>query len=101
MPGPPEARAGDELTAAFAPGAVRVHALQETDAAPPAPDRITWTGTVASLEPIPGGVRIVAEEYPEIAVDCSSSVAVGVGVHPGARLSFALSPADLSVRSPV
>ncbi|MGO2745961.1 ABC transporter ATP-binding protein [Microbacterium sp.] len=95
FPSRPVARAGDELTAAFAPGAVRVRTL---DAAATDPALIEWTGTVQSLEPIPGGIRITCVEYPDIAVDCSSSAAVGIGVQPGARLSFALSPADTSVR---
>ena len=84
------ATVGDEMSAVFAPGAVRIGT---------AVDGIHWAGTVDSLEPIPGGVRITTLEHPGIAVDCSSSTAVSVGVRPGARLSFALSPADVSVRA--
>ena len=89
---PPVAGAtiGDEVSAVFAPGSVRIGT---------AVDGIHWTGTVESLEPIPGGVRITTLEHPEIAVDCSSSTAVSIGVRPGARLSFALSPTDVSVRA--
>jgi len=92
------ARAGDDLTAVFAPSAVRVRPHDASTDAGHAGDSALWVGTVHSLEPIPGGVRITTIEHPEIAVDCSSAVAVGVGVQPGARLSFALSPADVSVR---
>ncbi|MGP6169775.1 ABC transporter ATP-binding protein [Microbacterium sp. A204] len=94
LPAVEGAREGDELSAAFAPGAVRV---RNSDA--PRPDAaIGWTGSVHTLEPIPGGIRITTTEHPEIAVDCSSSAAVEVGLRPGARLSFALLPTDVSVR---
>lgn len=102
--------AGMALSAAFAPGAVRVRRVVDGADATGGGDgaQLTgpamgtsmahWTGTVQSLEPTPGGVRIRTEQYPEIAVDCSSSTAVDVGVRPGTRLAFSLAADDVSVR---
>lgn len=99
FPAGPDVTLGDALTAAFAPGSVRVDARADGAAFSTAPgDAVTWEGVVEALAPIPGGVRISTVEHPEIAVDCSSSTAVGVGVRPGVRLRFALSPTDISVR---
>ncbi|GGD67105.1 ABC transporter ATP-binding protein [Microbacterium murale] len=58
----------------------------------------TWTGTVAHFEAIPGGVRLFTAEHPDIAVDCSSMIAVDAGVRPDAVLSFSIDEQDVSVR---
>ncbi len=69
-----------------------------TDAAADAAGSVRWSATVHSLTATPGGIRIFTAEHPQIAVDCSSSAAVSLDLRPGARLSFSLSPADVSVR---
>lgn len=94
LPAPPGARDGDALSAAFAPGAVRIGPAD----APPFVAAIEWSGAVGTLDPIPGGIRITTVEHPEIAVDCSSATAVEVGLRQGVRLSLALLPTDVSVR---
>lgn len=96
---------GEAGTAVFSPGAVRIH----PDAASPSTGRRssstptdgppnTWTGTVSHFEAIPGGVRLFTAEHPDIAVDCSSMVAVDTGVRPDAVLTFSIQEQDVSVR---
>ncbi len=95
---------GDAGTAVFSPGAVRVHpgAARASETMPasgePGAAPNTWTGTVAHLEAIPGGVRLFTAEYPDIAVDCSSMAAVDVGIRPDAVLTFSVLEQDVSVR---
>ncbi|MFC4137972.1 MULTISPECIES: ABC transporter ATP-binding protein [unclassified Microbacterium] len=85
---------GAAATIAFAPGSVRI---QQPDAAATTAAN-TWEGTVATLEPLPGGMRLRTAEQPGIAVDCPSTVAVAAGVAPGVRLRFTVHPDDVSVR---
>ncbi|UJP09802.1 ABC transporter ATP-binding protein [Microbacterium sp. KUDC0406] len=84
-------------TVAFAPGSVRI---QRADAPASAASvgSNAWEGTVVTLEPLPGGMRLRTVEHPEIAVDCPSTVAVAAGVAPGVRLRFTVHPDDVSVR---
>ncbi|MFE6734823.1 ABC transporter ATP-binding protein [Microbacterium sp. NPDC057650] len=85
---------GAAATVAFAPGSVRI---QRSDTAATTAAN-TWEGTVATLEPLPGGMRLRSTEQPGIAVDCPSTVAVAAGVAPGVRLRFTVHPDDVSVR---
>lgn len=86
-------------TVVFAPSAVRLHALP-----PAAPQRAsddpvnTWTGTVGTMEPTPGGIRLTTLEQPDIIVDCPSPAALALGVRPGIRFGFSVAPDDVSVR---
>ncbi|MGH3703232.1 MAG: molybdenum ABC transporter ATP-binding protein, partial [Agromyces sp.] len=92
-------RAGDPASAVFSPASV--HVQPEASAHPaPAPSAVEnrWSGTVSTIEPAPGGVRIVTAEHPAIAVDVPTAAAVAFDLEPGARLSFAVAPADVSVR---
>jgi molybdate transport system ATP-binding protein len=89
-------REGERGTAVFAPGSVRVRAAR-TAPGPPAPNR--WTGTVALLEPLPGGIRVHTAEQPGIAVDCPSTAAVALGLRPGLPLAFEVAVEDVSVRT--
>lgn len=96
--------AGETGTAVFSPGAVRIRQVRASAADDPVPGGDdatpnTWTGTVAHLEPISGGVRIFTVEHPDIAVDCSSMTAVDNGVQPDAVLSFSILEQDVSVRN--
>lgn len=95
---------GEVGTAVFSPGAVRIRPVPASAAGDPVPGGEdatpnTWIGTVAHLEPIPGGVRLFTAEHPDIAVDCSSMAAVDNGVQPDAVLSFSILEQDVSVRS--
>ncbi|GAB6856263.1 sulfate/molybdate ABC transporter ATP-binding protein [Microbacterium xylanilyticum] len=87
--------AGQAATAVFSPGSVRVEAASAADSAAPANQ---WTGRVAQLDPIPGGIRLRTAEHPGIAVDCPSTHAVALGLHPGQRLSFRVDETDVSLR---
>lgn len=95
---------GDTGTAVFSPGAIRIHPAQATPSASAADQNVgsitpnCWTGTVAHLEAIPGGLRFFTTEHPDIAVDCSSMTAVDRGVRPDAVLSFSILDQDVSVR---
>ncbi|MDQ0643422.1 sulfate/molybdate ABC transporter ATP-binding protein [Microbacterium murale] len=93
-----ELRPGDAGTAVFSPGAVRIHQAAHRDITMIDTPPNTWTGTVAHLESIPGGVRLFTTEHPSIAVDCSSMTAVEAGVRPDAVLSFSILAQDVSVR---
>ncbi|MFJ4165327.1 sulfate/molybdate ABC transporter ATP-binding protein [Microbacterium sp. NPDC089698] len=98
-------RAGETGSAVFAPGSVRVDPLDEsgglgrtaTPESAPSPNR--WTGRVAQLDPIPGGIRLHTAEHPRVAVDCPSTHAVNLGLRPGQHLSFRIEEADVSIRS--
>jgi molybdate transport system ATP-binding protein len=79
----------------FSPGSVRVEVAAPEDAAAVANE---WTGRVAQLDPIPGGIRLHTAEHPEIAVDCPSTHAVALGLHPGQLLTFRVAEADVSLR---
>ena len=95
---------GDAGTAVFSPGAVRVRrgAASASETLPASGEHgivpNTWTGTVAHLEAIPGGVRLFTAEHPGIAVDCSSMAAVDAGIRPDAVLAFSVLEQDVSVR---
>ncbi|MGN8026669.1 ATP-binding cassette domain-containing protein [Microbacterium sp. 22242] len=91
-------RDGEHGTAVFAPGSVRVRAMPVAPAAAEPNGVNRWSGTVALLEPLPGGIRVHTVEQPGIAVDCPSTVAVTVGLRPGLPLAFELSADDVSVR---
>jgi len=84
---------GADATIVFAPSSVRLRAADDSIAAPN-----SWTGTVATLEPLPGGMRLRTAEHPAIAIDCPSTTAVTNGVAPGIRLGFTIHPDDVSVR---
>ena len=60
------------------PGA-RLHAAV-ADGEPPSTN--PGTGTVATLEPLPGGIRLRTAEHPAIAIDCPSTAAVRTGWRP-------------------
>ncbi|MDQ4215306.1 ABC transporter ATP-binding protein [Microbacterium capsulatum] len=88
---------GERGSVVFAPGSVRVHALPDDPGAVVGrPNH--WMGSVAQLEPVPGGIRLFTAEQPGIAVDCPSTVAVAVGLRPGLRLAFSVAAEDVSVR---
>jgi len=87
---------GEAGTAVFSPGSVRIHRPSDARLAGAAAN--SWTGTVAHLEAIPGGVRLFTAEHPELAVDCSSKTAVDAGVQLGHALHFTIDPDDVSVR---
>jgi len=98
-------RAGETGSVVFAPGSVRVDppidsgrpGLPANPGSAPVPNR--WTGRVAQLDPIPGGIRLHTAEHPGVAVDCPSTHAVGLGLRPGQRLSFRIDEADVSLRA--
>lgn len=99
---------GDHGSAVFAPGSVRVraagsatnsHPIAPAAATPSAPAVNRWAGTVRTLEPSPGGVRIITEEHPDLAIDCPSSVAVRLDLDPGTQLEFSVSEEDVSIRA--
>ncbi|OZB82597.1 MAG: hypothetical protein B7X41_09135 [Microbacterium sp. 14-71-5] len=98
-------RADEAGSVVFAPGSVRVDPLAGPTSAslPAAPDPASapnrWIGRVAQLDPIPGGIRLHTAEHPGIAVDCPSTHAVGLGLHPGQRLSFRIDEGDVSIRT--
>src|SRR5690606_37321497 len=87
---------GEPGTGVFAPGSVRIHAA---DAGGEASAVNRWRGTVATLDPAPGGVRLFTAEHPEIAVECPSTTALALGIRPGTELTFTVDADDVSVRS--
>lgn len=91
------AAAGMPASAVFSPGAVHVVPAMEQEPATSAPNR--WRGTVATLRPVPGGVRIGIAEHPALAVDVPSAAAVSLDLTTGARLEFSIPAADVSVRN--
>ena len=98
-------QAGEAGSVVFAPGSVRMDpvggsgspALSTTPDSGPVPNH--WTGRVAQLDPVPGGIRLHTAEHPGVAVDCPSMHAVGLGLHPGQRLSFRIDEGDVSIRA--
>ncbi|MFB7844189.1 ABC transporter ATP-binding protein [Microbacterium sp. NPDC056052] len=98
-------QAGEAGSVVFAPGSVRMDPLGDsgspglsaTPDSASAPNR--WTGRVAQLDPVPGGIRLHTAEHPGVAVDCPSTHAVGLGLHPGQRLSFRIDEGDVSIRA--
>lgn len=93
---------GEELTSGtagscvFAPGSVRIHKDEQVAMAASTTNR--WSGAVAMMEPVPGGIRLFTAEHPHIAVDCPSTTALALGIRPGVRLSFSIDADDVSVR---
>jgi molybdate transport system ATP-binding protein len=92
--------AGVAATAVFSPGSVHVTPVERDDDGASV-DRSSnrWVGTVALLSPAPGGVRIVTTEHPDLTVDVPSAAAVSLDLAPGARLAFAVTESDVSVRA--
>lgn len=84
-------------TCVFAPGSVRIHHAPEQVGDASAVNG--WRGTVAMMDPVPGGIRLFTAEHPRIAVDCPSTTALALGIRLGTSLSFSIAPDDLSVRS--
>jgi len=87
---------GEPGTCVFAPGSVRVHpgdAQYETSAVN------RWRGTVSTVDPVPGGVRLFTTEHPEIAVETPATTALKLGIRPGTPLAFTIDVDDVSVRS--
>ncbi|WP_022893035.1 ABC transporter ATP-binding protein [Agromyces subbeticus] len=92
--------AGNAASAVFGPGSVRVApAGGERIAAVDTLDPNRWVGTIAQLEPTPGGVRIVTNEHPDVAVDVPSATAVTLDLAAGSHLAFEVPASDVSVRS--
>lgn len=98
---------GEAGTAVFSPGSVRIHSdpamlsphVGDSSSFSDVSAPNSWTGTITHLEPIPGGVRLFTAQHPDIAVDCSSMIAVDRGVRPEAVLSFSILEQDVSVRN--
>ena len=90
---------GEAGSVVFAPGSVRMESLEAHGDVGSATDPNRWTGRVAQLDPIPGGIRLHTAEHPEVAVDCPSTHAVTLGLHPGQRLAFRIDESDVSVRA--
>ncbi|MFD6055456.1 ABC transporter ATP-binding protein [Agromyces sp. NPDC060279] len=89
---------GARASAVFAPGAVHVRPARPAAAGGEHAVANHWSGTVASLEPTGGGVRIVTAEHPGVAVDVPTAAAVALDLEAGAALVFRIEPADVSVR---
>ncbi|MBS1675456.1 MAG: ATP-binding cassette domain-containing protein [Actinobacteria bacterium] len=91
---------GEAGSVVFAPGSVRVSAdgAGGGAGAEGSGGFGTWSGTVAELDPIAGGLRLRTAEQPEVAVDCPSTHAVALGLQIGLRVRFDLDPADVSIR---
>jgi molybdate transport system ATP-binding protein len=88
---------GARASAVFAPGAV--HVVPGAAAATGGDAEANhWSGTVASLEPTGGGVRIVTAEQPGVAVDVPTAAAVALDLEAGAALAFRIEAADVSLR---
>lgn len=90
---------GEAGSVVFAPGSVRVHEIGSADDVRSASGPNRWTGHIAQLDPIPGGIRLRTAEHADIAVHCPSTHAVTLGLHPGQHLAFRIDDADVSVRS--
>ncbi|MFB9309054.1 molybdate transport system ATP-binding protein [Agromyces hippuratus] len=87
---------GTRVAAVFGPGAVHV---APTVPGEPAASVNSWTGTVAVLQPVPGGVRIGIAEHPRLFVDVPSAAAVSLDLSTGARLGFTIPATEVSVRA--
>ena len=90
--------AGERGSVAFAPGAVRVHALPADGGEAETDTPNTWIGTIDLMEPASGGIRLTTAETPEIAVLCPSSTAAELGVAPGRAVAFHVPEGEVSVR---
>lgn len=86
---------GDASTCVFAPGSVRIHE-DRGQCVEASVNR--WRGTVAMMDPVPGGIRLFTAEHPNIAVECPSTTALTLGIRPGVSLSFSIDSEDVSVR---
>ncbi|MGW9631623.1 sulfate/molybdate ABC transporter ATP-binding protein [Agromyces sp. NPDC055520] len=86
---------GTSASAVFSPGAVHVSPAGQGEHAASVN---RWIGTVAVLQPVPGGVRIGTAEHPGLAVDVPSAAAVSLDLASGARLAFSVPAAEVSVR---
>ncbi|MCD2442929.1 ATP-binding cassette domain-containing protein [Agromyces sp. SYSU K20354] len=94
-------RVGTPASVVFSPASVHARAAASADpsqAADSAPADNAWLGAVASLEPSRGGVRIVTDQHPDLAIDVPSTTAVALDLSTGATLAFHVAPADVSVR---
>ncbi|MFC9560758.1 sulfate/molybdate ABC transporter ATP-binding protein [Agromyces sp. NPDC056965] len=87
---------GTRVAAVFSPGAVHVAPTVSGGAAASVN---SWTGTVAVLQPVPGGVRIGIAEHPRLFVDVPSAAAVSLDLSTGARLVFTIPATEVSVRA--
>ena len=97
-------RVGTPASVVFSPASVHARAAASVDVAarrPVAsqPADNAWFGAVATIEPARGGVRIVTDQHPDLAVDVPSTAAVGLDLGTGARLAFRVAPSDVSVRT--
>ncbi|MFF2274674.1 sulfate/molybdate ABC transporter ATP-binding protein [Agromyces sp. NPDC058126] len=90
---------GLPASAVFSPGAVHVApAIGVGAGSSGASTANRWLGTIALLQPAPGGVRLTTREHPELAVDLPGAAAVALDLQPGARFSFSIAPEDVAVR---
>ncbi|WP_139416560.1 sulfate/molybdate ABC transporter ATP-binding protein [Agromyces laixinhei] len=87
---------GTPASAVFSPGSVHVTPAGPGESAASAN---RWIGTVAVLQPVPGGVRIGIAEYPRLAVDVPSAAAVALDLATDARLMFTVPASEVSVRA--
>jgi molybdate transport system ATP-binding protein len=86
---------GTRVSAVFSPGAVHVASTVQGEHGASVN---RWTGTVAVLQPAPGGVRIGIAEHPRLFVDVPSAAAVSLDLSAGARLEFSIPATEVSVR---
>ena len=91
-------RIGTLASVVFSPASVHARAAASVRA-PSQPADNAWFGAVATIEPSRGGVRIVTDEHPDLAVDVPSTAAVGLDLSSGARLAFRVAPSDVSVQT--
>ena len=94
-------RVGTPASVVFSPASVHARAAASVDPtrATSLPGDNAWFGAVSTIEPARGGVRIVTDEHPDLAVDVPSTTAVGLDLGTGARLAFRVAPSDVSVRT--
>ena len=90
-------RVGTPASVVFSPASVHARAAASDDPSQPADN--AWFGAVATLEPARGGVRIVTDQHPDLAIDVPSTAAVALDLGTGARLAFRVAPSDVSVRT--
>jgi len=86
---------GEAATCVFAPGSVRIHPAAGPSEASAAN---SWSGVVAVMDPVPGGIRLFTAEYPRLAIECPSTTALALGIRPGVELAFSIDVDDISVR---
>ena len=102
-------RVGTPASVVFSPASVHARAAASVAATPPdgtsqpsaslQPIENAWFGGVATIEPARGGVRIVTDQHPDLAVEVPSTAAVGLDLGTGAQLAFHVAPSDVSVRT--